>query len=207
MSSLPKVSPRTASAHERADGDGRAGRRPVITLRQACEEFLAQPRIAVVGVSRDPKQPANLIYRRLRDAGHEVFAVNPNANELEGDRCFAAVTEIPNAVDGVVIVTTPEVAQKVAVECAAAGVPRVWLHRGIGPGSTSKQAVAYCREHAISVIPGGCPNMFGATADPGHRCMRVMLRLTGKIPGSVEDCAEMAAAARPATLPPRTGDR
>jgi uncharacterized protein len=152
------------------------------TLRQAAEEFLAQPRIAVAGVSRDPKQPANLIYRRLRDTHHEVFAVNPNAEEVEGDRSYAAVGEIAGGVDGVVVVTTPEAADGVMADCVNAGVPRVWLHRGIGPGSISAHAIEYGREHGVSVIAGGCPNMFGATSDPGHRCMLAMLRLTGKVP-------------------------
>ncbi len=70
-------------------------------------------------------------------------------------------------------------------EVADAGIPRVWLHRGMGPGSSSDAAAAFCREHGIAVIPGGCPNMFGATSDPGHRCMRVMLSVTGKIPKTV----------------------
>jgi predicted CoA-binding protein len=152
------------------------------TLREAAEEFLAQPRIAVAGVSRDEKQPANLIYRRLRSTGHEVFAVNPIAEELEGDPCFATVSDIPGGVDGVVVVTPPEATERVVADCASAGIPRVWLHRGIGPGSTSEAAVAYCRVHGMSVIPGGCPNMFGATSDPGHRCMRVVLAATRKLP-------------------------
>jgi uncharacterized protein len=155
------------------------------SLHQAADEFLSQHRIAVAGVSRDGKQPANLIYRRLRDAGHEVFAVNPNAHEVEGDRCYAAVSEIPQGVDGVVIVTPPGAAMDVVNDCATAGVPRVWLHRGIGPGSSSPQAVEFCRERGITVIPGGCPNMFGATSDPFHRCMRTMLRATRKLPREV----------------------
>jgi uncharacterized protein len=155
------------------------------TLREAADEFLAQHRIAVAGVSRDPKQPANLIYRRLRDTGHDVFAVNPNAEDVEGDRCYQSVRAIPDGVDGVVIVTTPQIAETVIADCAAAGVPRVWLHRGIGPGSTSQQAVATCRAEGIDVIPGACPNMFGATSDTGHKCMRIMLQVTGKIPRSI----------------------
>jgi len=157
------------------------------TLRQAAQEFLAQKRIAVAGVSRDSKQPANLIYRRLRDTGHEVFAVNPNADELEGDVCYAIVTDIPGGVDGVVVVTPPGAATAVIEDCAAAGVPRVWLHRGIGPGSMSDEAVAACRDHGIAVIPGGCPNMFGATSDAGHRCMLHALQLTGKVPRRIAD--------------------
>jgi predicted CoA-binding protein len=157
------------------------------TLREAAEEFLAQPRIAVAGVSRDSRQPANLIYRRLRQTGHAVFAVNPNAEEVEGDRCYPDIPSIPRELDGVVVVTTPAVARDVVAECVAARVPRVWLHRGIGPGSMSDAAVALCREHGIAVIPGGCPNMFGQTSDFGHRCMCTMLKLAGKIPRRVDE--------------------
>lgn len=156
------------------------------TLTEAAHEFLAQRRIAVAGVSRDPKQPANLIYRRLRDAGHDVFAVNPNATEVEGDRCYASVTELPEHVDGVVVVTTPEVAMQVVADCATAGVERVWLHRGMGPGSMSEEAVAACHEHGIRVIPGGCPNMFGDTSDPGHRVMCGLLKAGHKVPRRFE---------------------
>jgi predicted CoA-binding protein len=156
------------------------------TLREAAEEFLAQKRIAVAGVSRDEKQPANLIYRRLRDAGHEVFAVNPHADEAEGDPCFASVRDIPGPVDGVVIVTPAGASAGVVEDCIAAGVPRVWLHRGIGEGSYSEYAVATAREHGLAVIPGGCPCMFGATSDPGHRGMLHVLQMTGKVPRHVE---------------------
>jgi|ERR1035438_1765127 predicted CoA-binding protein len=155
------------------------------TLREAADGFLSQRRIAVAGVSRDSKQPANLIYRRLRDTQHDVFAVNPNAEEVEGDRCYRSVGAIADGVDGVVIVTTPQVAETIISDCAAAGIRRVWLHRGLGPGSTSEKAVAACREQGIDVIPGACPNMFGATADPSHKCLRVMLQMTGKIPRSL----------------------
>lgn len=171
------------------------------TLREAADEFLAQRRIAVAGVSRDSKQPANLVYRRLRDTDHEVFAVNPNAEEVEGDRAFSTVAAIPGGLDGVVIVTTPQAAESVAADCVQAGMPRVWLHRGLGPGSISENAIAHLREHGVSVIPGGCPNMFGATSDRGHRCLRVMLQLSGKIPGSIPPAAEPGARVRPASTP------
>lgn len=156
------------------------------TLRTAAEEFLAQKRIAVAGVSRDTKQPANLIFRRLRDTGHEVFAVNPNAEEVEGATSFARVGDIPGGVDGVVVVTPAEAAPAVVADCATAGVPRVWLHRGLGQGSMSDEAVAACHEHGIAVIPGGCPNMFGETSDAGHRCMCHLLQWSGKIPRHVD---------------------
>ena len=109
------------------------------TLRDAADEFLAQHRIAVAGVSRDSKQPANLIYRRLRDTGHEVFAVNPNAGQVEGDPCYASVQAVPPPLDGIVVVTTPEAAEQVVADAHEAGVPRVWLHRGMGPEAVPRR--------------------------------------------------------------------
>src|SRR3712207_9332942 len=90
------------------------------TLRKSADAFLAHTRIAVAGVSRDAGQPANLIYRRLRDSGHDVFAVNPRADTVEGDPCFASLRDVPAAVDGVVVVTTPEVALQVVADCVSA---------------------------------------------------------------------------------------
>ena len=83
------------------------------------------------------------------------------------------------------IVTPPDAAPDIAADCAAAGVTRVWLHRGVGPGSSSPEAIEYCHEHGITAIPGGCPCMFGETSDPGHKCLRAMLKMTGKLPRKV----------------------
>lgn len=152
------------------------------TLQDAVGDFLSQKRIAVVGVSRDSAQAANLVYRNLRKADYEVFAVNPNATEVEGDACYADLKSVPGGVDAAVIVTTPQVADSVVRECADLGVPRVWMHRSFGKGSVSSIAEAYCREHGIAVIAGACPNMFLPGTDVGHRCMRWMLRLTGGLP-------------------------
>jgi predicted CoA-binding protein len=154
-------------------------------LEEATQDFLAQRRIAVAGVSRDPKQAANLVYRRFRERGYTVFAVNPNADELEGDRCYHDLRSIPGAVDAVVVATAPAAAEDVVRQCDELGIERVWFHRSFGTGSVSEQAVAFCREHGIRAIPGGCPCMFGQTADRGHTFLRRILALTGGLPRRV----------------------
>lgn len=155
-------------------------------IREAAAEFLAGRRIAVTGVSRHPESHgANVVYRRLRDRGYEVFAVNPNADEVEGDRAYDALADIPGGVDGVVIGTRPESAEATVRECADLGVTRVWMHRGPGAGSVSPEAAAWGRAHGITVIDGGCPCMFAPTADAGHRVMRMVLTLTGNVPRKV----------------------
>jgi predicted CoA-binding protein len=155
------------------------------TLNETVSDFLAQKRIAVAGVSRNGDAAANLIYRKLRDAGYQVFPVNPNASEVEGDTCYAKVSSIPDGVDGVVIATQPQVTDQIVRECAEAGISRIWMHRSFGEGSVSPEAVAYCQEKNITVIPGGCPMMFCEPVDFGHKCMRWMLNLTGGLPKQI----------------------
>lgn len=150
-------------------------------LPSAIHHFLAARRIAVAGVSRDPRQPANLILRRLRETGHEVVALNPAATEVEGDRCWPDLGSVPGQVDAVVVATPPAAAADVVRACAQRGIGRVWMHRSFGDGSVSDEAVALCREHGIQVIVGGCPMMYCGKVDPVHRCMRWILDLRGRI--------------------------
>ncbi|HKE84228.1 MAG TPA: CoA-binding protein [Vicinamibacterales bacterium] len=155
------------------------------TLDEKVDDFLAQKRIAVVGVSRNNSghPAANLIYRRLKTSGHDVFAVNPHMQNFEGDRCYPDLQSIPGKVDGVVIVTRPETTERIVHQCSGAGVRRVWMHQSMRKGSSvSPEAVDYCRRHDISVIAGACPMMYGAGADFGHTCMRLILKLTGGLP-------------------------
>ena len=156
------------------------------TMREAATEFLSHHRIAVTGVSRDPKtHGANFVYQRLRDRGYEVFAVNPNADRVEGDTCYHDLKSIPGGVDAVVIGTRPEIAEDTMRECADLGLGHVWMHRSFGTGSVSDAATTYGRERGIRVIDGGCPLMFGPTSDPGHKAMRFVCTLTGKVPRKV----------------------
>jgi len=156
------------------------------TIKEAASEFLAKKRVAVTGVSREAKgHGSNVVYKRLRERGYEVFAVNPNADEVEGDRCYHDLRSIPGGVEAVVIGTRPEVAEETMHECAELGIKHVWMHRGPGAGSVSKAAADYGRERGIAVIAGGCPCMFDPTADLGHKAMRLAFSLTGNVPRQV----------------------
>ena len=155
------------------------------TLEAKVHDFLAQKRIAVAGVSRDNSHHpvGNLIYHRLKKSGHDVFAVNPHMQTFEGDPCDPDLQSIPGGVDGVVIITRPEVTEQLVHDCDEAGVRRVWMHQSMKKGSSvSPAAVDYCRQHNISVIAGACPMMYGPGADFQHTCMRWVLGLTGGLP-------------------------
>jgi len=156
------------------------------SIAKAASEFLAKKRIAVTGVSRTPgSHGSNAVYQRLRERGYEVFAVNPNADTVEGDHCFHDLKSIPGGVDAVVIGTKPQTADTTVRECVDLGIKQVWMHRGPGAGSVSKSAAAYGREHGLTVIDGGCPCMFEPTADGAHKAMRFVFTLTGNVPRRV----------------------
>ena len=155
-------------------------------IKEAAAEFLSHKRVAVTGVSRTPaNHGSNVVYRRLRERGYEVFAVNPNADEVEGDHCYHDLRLIPGGVEAVVIATRPEAAEQTMHECAELGIKHVWMHRGPGAGSVSPAAADYGRQQGIAVIDGGCPCMFGPTADFGHKAMRVVFSMSGNVPKEV----------------------
>ena len=156
------------------------------TIKNATAEFLTHKRVAVTGVSRNPNgHGSNVVYKRLRERGYEVFAINPNADEVEGDPAYPNLHSVPGGVEAVVIATRPEIADQTMRECAELGIKHVWMHRGPGAGSVSKTAAEYGRREGITVIDGGCPCMFGPTADFGHKAMRLVFTLTGNVPKEV----------------------
>jgi uncharacterized protein len=154
--------------------------RPIV---DAASEFLGCKRIAVTGVSRVPgSHGSNAVYQRLKDRGYEVFAINPNAEVVEGDKSYPNLKSIPGGVEAVVIGTRPDRALATMRECAELGISRVWMHRGPGAGSVSAEATSYGRERGITVIPGGCPLMFEPASDGAHKAMKFIFTLTGTIP-------------------------
>jgi uncharacterized protein len=158
----------------------------VPTIKQAADEFLAHKRIAVTGVSRSPgPHGSNAVYRRLRERGYEVFAVNPNAENVEGDRAYPNLASIPHGVDAVVIGTRPAHAEATVRECDELGIKDVWMHRAFGGGSVCDAATRYGRENGIVVIDGGCPLMFEPCSDAFHKVFRFIFTAKGKVPKEV----------------------
>lgn len=127
------------------------------TIQHAATEFLAAKRVAVTGVSRTGgNHGSNVVYQRLRERGYEVYAVNPNAETVEGDPSYPDLASIPGGVEAVVIGTRPSTAEQTMHECVELGITQVWMHRMFGEGSVSEAATDYGRAHGITVIDGGC---------------------------------------------------
>jgi len=156
-----------------------------LSLAEAAARFLAQDRFAVAGVSRGGQAPANLILKKLKDSGRRAYAINPNAEAIDGERCYGSLADLPEPPDAVMIATHPDQAMEIARQCQTAGVRHVWFHRSIDGGSYSPEAAALCEAYGAMLISGGCPMMHLEPVDIAHRCMRVVLSCSGRLPKAV----------------------
>lgn len=149
---------------------------------ETIEDFLAQKRIAVVGISRDPSSFSVKLCEELCRRGYDIVPVNPKIAEALGQRCFARVQDIQPPVDTALLMTPADVTDSVVGDCAEAGVRRVWLYRAGGQGAVSLKAIKFCRERGIQVVPGECPLMFLPQTGTIHRIHGVIRKITGRYP-------------------------
>jgi predicted CoA-binding protein len=149
-----------------------------MNTRISITNFLNQRSYAVVGVSRSGKKFGNNVYKMLRERGSTVYAVNPLAATIEGDRCYATLKDLPGLVDGVVVVVPPKQTESVVREAAAEGIQRIWLQQG----SESRKAIQYCEQYGLDVIHGQCILMFAEPVTSVHKFHQWVMKVIGKLP-------------------------
>lgn len=150
------------------------------------QNFLAQKKIAVVGVSDKRETGCNLAYTKFKENGYQVFAVNPRISTFNGDACYPDLKSLPEKPDAVFLLTNPKVTDQLIQQCVDLGIKHVWMHcmMGTKPGlaagmtSVSQSAVEMCEANGIEVIPGSCPNQF-IKPDFGHNLMRGLWSMLG----------------------------
>lgn len=153
---------------------------------EAINNFLAKRRIALIGISHDPKDFSIMLFEELCCRSYDVMPVNPNLSEVQGAPCFARVQDIQPPVEAAILMTSPAVTEAVVRECAEAGIKHLWMYRAGGKGETggavSASAIKFCQEHGIDVIPGECPYMFLPNVGFGHRVHGFIRKITGHYP-------------------------
>lgn len=148
---------------------------------ETIEDFLVQKRIAMVGISREPRSFSVMLFKEFCRRGYDVVPVNPKTPNVLGRPCFVRVQDIQPPVDAVLLMTSPGVTEQVVADCAEAGIRRVWMYRAGGTGAVSHRAVEFCHAHGIEVVPGECPFMFFPNAG-FHRVHGFLRKLTGRYP-------------------------
>jgi predicted CoA-binding protein len=153
-----------------------------MTTQADIDDFLAQKRFALAGVSRQPKEFSRVVFREFRAKGYDPVPVHPDASEIEGAHCFARVQDIQPPVDTALLMTTAAVSGAVAEDCIASGVKRVWFYRGAATGTVNQQAIEQCRASDLHVIPGECPLMFLHRTGLIHRIHGWVKKIRGTYP-------------------------
>lgn len=151
------------------------------TSLETIHEFLAQKRIAMVGVSREPHSFSLMLFQELLRCSYDVVPVNPHTPNVLGHPCFAHVQDVIPPVQAALLITSPQVTEAVVADCARAGIRLIWMHRGVGAGAVSPRAVAFCRDRGIQVIAGECPFMFLSSGGI-HRVHGFWHKITGRYP-------------------------
>ncbi len=146
------------------------------------DDFLAQKRIVVVGVSRNPKDFTRVLFREFRNHGYDAVPVNPAVDDVDGLPCFKSVAEAATPASAVLVLTKPSVTGRIAKECADAQVRSIWMYRAVGSGAVNPEAAAFCRSRGIRVIEGECPFMFLPNPAWPHRVHGFCRKLLGSYP-------------------------
>jgi predicted CoA-binding protein len=156
----------------------------IVSSLEDARAFLASRRIAVVGVSRDAKDFSRYVLRELLARGLDAVPVSPVLAEAEGRAASPAVRDVSPAPDAALLLVPAQRAADVVRECLAAGVRKIWLHRGGGPGAVSEEAIAACRAGGVEPIQGLCPFMALPGAPFPHRLHGAVRRAFGRAPAA-----------------------
>lgn len=146
--------------------------------RADINEFVAQKKIALAGISHNKRKFGNIAFDELRKKGYEIYLVHPHAEEIEGNRCYPGLNEIPEAVDGVLICVPPDKSLQIVKDAAQAGIPRVWMQQG----AASEEAIRFSQSNNLKLVHGECILMFAEPAGFMHRLHRGILNMFGKLP-------------------------
>lgn len=149
-----------------------------MNTKRDIDEFVAGKTLAMAGVSRDEKAFSTMVYRELKAKGYRLLPVNPNAEAIDGDACYASLAALPEKPQGVLIFTQPSVTAQVVRDAASAGITRLWIQQG----AESAEALELCREHGLAAVSKRCIMMFAEPVESFHKVHRFFARLFGSYP-------------------------
>ena len=121
------------------------------TLKQINDFIDSQP-IAMVGVSRNPKKFGYAAFKELKEKGMKIIPVNPEADQILGEKCFQNVGKLPAEVKSILIFTKKEKTAALVREAKEKGIKQIWIQQS----SDSKEALDELKGSDISYITGQC---------------------------------------------------
>jgi hypothetical protein len=149
-----------------------------MTTKQTVQDFISQRKLAIVGLSRSGQKFGNAIHKELKTKEYTLYPVHPEAEVIDGARCYPSLAALPEPVGGLIICVPPAQTEEVVRQAAQAGIRRVWMQQG----AESPAAVQFCAKNGISEVHGECIMMFAEPVGLPHRLHRWFWGLIGKLP-------------------------
>ena len=149
-----------------------------MTGLESIQSFLEPRKLAVAGVSRNPKKFGRAVYEHLRTNGYKVYPVNPNTDNLEGAVCYRSIRELPDQVDRVYIVTRPDQTAESVRQCLERGIRNIWIQQR----SDSAESLELLKNEKVNLIRDRCIMMFAEPVKGAHAFHRFLNRLFGSYP-------------------------
>ena len=140
--------------------------------------FLNHEKLAVAGVSRNPKKFGHVVMKELTDKGFDVYPVNPDATTIRGHKCYPSVNDLSDDVKHLLIVTPRQQTTAVAEQAIEKGMKMVWIQQM----SDTPEAVNFLLNAGIQVIAGKCILMFANPVKGPHRFHRFLVKIVGRYP-------------------------
>jgi uncharacterized protein len=121
--------------------------------REEIKQLLLQTKIiAVVGLSDNPDRISYMVSEAMQNKGYRIIPVNPNAENILGEKCYASLEEIPEKIDIVNVFRRSEHIVPIAEEAIKVKARVLWLQQGI----YNEEAAAIASEQGITVIMDRC---------------------------------------------------
>jgi uncharacterized protein len=121
------------------------------TLKQI-NQFLDNQPIAMVGVSRNPKKFGYTAFKELKDKGMKIIPVNPEADEIMGEKSYRNVSSLPAEVRGIIVMTKKDKTASIVKEALEKGIKEIWIQQM----ADSKEALVHLKGSDINYITGEC---------------------------------------------------
>jgi uncharacterized protein len=123
-----------------------------MTTLNKINEFLDSQPIALVGVSRNPKKFGYTAFKELKEKGMKIVPVNPNANEILGEKVYPTLKDLPSEVKGIIIMTKKETTASVVREAMKAGIKQIWIQQM----AQTNEAIDELKGSDVNFITGEC---------------------------------------------------
>ena len=152
----------------------------MITLN-LINDFLEPRKMAIIGVSRNVKKFGGAVFKELKEKGFDLYPVNPNADDIQGIKCYKSVTDLPEDVKHILILTPAKETEQVATDCVRMGAKMVWIQQK----SDTPKAVKVIEDAGIPLIYKKCIMMFADPVQSFHKFHRFWVRAFGNYPKMV----------------------